>query len=111
MGRRECAANAPTQNAELSIEACATAKTAPRVPIAPAGRGIGHTFWLRWSSVETVLGPGVLLKLSKLLMGEEAGQRISTERRDRGERGGLDGRARQGIKDEEPQEMEAAIRF
>lgn len=81
------------------------------MPIAPAARGIEHTFRLRRSSVETVLGPGVLLKLSKLLVGEEAGQRNSTERRDRGERGGLDGRARQGIKDEEPQEFEAAIRF
>lgn len=58
-----------------------------------------------------MLSPGVLLKLSKLLAGEEAGQRISTERRDRVERGGLDGRARQGIKDKEPQEIEAVIRF
>jgi hypothetical protein len=80
------------------------------VPIGRAERGIEHTFWLRWSSVEVELGPGEL-KLSRLLVGEEAGQRISTERRDRGERGGLDGRARQGIKDKEAQEIEAAIRF
>lgn len=81
------------------------------MPIAPGGRGIEHTLWLRWSSVEVGLSPGILWRLSKLLVGEEAGQRISTERRDRGERGGLDGRARQGIKDKEPQEIEAAIRF
>lgn len=92
-------------------EACATTTTVGKRANCSRIERQRAYLWLRRSSVEVVLSPGGLLKLSKLLIGEEAGQRISTERRDRGERGGLDGRARQGIKDEEPQEMEATIRF
>jgi hypothetical protein len=51
-----------------------------RVPL----RGRGSSVWLGWSSGE--------LKLSRLFGSEEAGQRGNPQkRRDRGERGGLDG--------------------